>query len=173
MGRRPFWIGGNIEYKTMLPSASSVLFYLAEATSSRLLHMVHTRTVILSRPALYQEISEYAGSDADFFRSYQTTLEVMKMARGTCGGIEIFAFSVRDQPALFYDAFLNIMEEVGVDVMTEVPKALSAAESGGVEIRAADGGHWNENGHEIVGVTIAKAVSRLLGTSDASGRDRS
>ena len=62
------------------------------------------------------------------------------------------------------------MKDVGIEIITEVPEELNAAEARGVEIRAMDGGHWNEEGHEIAGVAIAKGLNRLLEHDRKSGR---
>jgi hypothetical protein len=86
----------------------------------------------------------------------------MEMVLRRANGAKVVAFCVRDQPP-FYQSFRNMMNEVGIEVITEVPEALNAAESSGVEIRAMDGGHWNEKGHEIAGMAVARGLERILG----------
>ena len=83
------------------------------------------------------------------------------MALKRVGAAKVVAFCVREQPP-FDDAFRNIMKNVGIAVITEVPEALRAAEAHGVQIRARDGSHWNEKGHEIAGVALAKGLNRVL-----------
>ena len=86
---------------------------------------------------------------------------IIEMALQRVGKTKVVAFFVGEQPP-FYRAFKDIMEGVGIAVITEVPEALSAAQARGVQIRARDGGHWNEKGHEIAGVALAKGLNRVL-----------
>lgn len=164
-GKRPYLIDGNIKYAFALPTLNRILFKIAENTSSQLVHLIHSRILPFmvdgKTKNLYREIEQSGTDHPGFARSYQTTQSIMQMVVRRVGGVKVVAFSVRDQPP-FYQAFRDIMKDVGIDIIAEVPEELNAAETKGVEIRAMDGGHWNEKGHEIVGVAIAKGLNRLL-----------
>ena len=164
MGTRPYLVDGSVKYVQSDPAINRILYNAAEITSSRLLRILHNRVFLLTRArgALYDEMEEIGRDHSGFARSYSTTQNIMQMVLERADGAEVVAFSVRDQ-APFYQAFRNMMKGLGIGVIEEVPEALNAAENSGVEIRALDGGHWNEKGHEIVGTAIARRLERLLG----------
>jgi hypothetical protein len=164
MGTRPYLVNGEVKYLQGLSPIKQILYETSEITSSRLIRFIQNRVFILTRPdrgALYGEIEEASIGHSQFARSYRTTQHIMKMVLERANRAKIVAFCVRDQ-AFFYEAFKDIMSEVGIDVITEVPEALNAAENRGIEIRVRDGNHWNEKGHEIAGIAIARGLERLL-----------
>ena len=165
MRRRPYLIDGNLKYALSLPVFNRLLFQLAEISSSRLFYMIHSGVFSIAHDQkianLYREIEEYGPEHPGLARSRETTQTIIEMALKRVGAAKVVAFCVREQPP-FDHAFRNIMKNVGIAVITEVPEALRAAEAHGVQIRARDGSHWNEKGHEIAGVALAKGLNRVL-----------
>jgi hypothetical protein len=58
--------------------------------------------------------------------------------------------------------WMDLAKETGFEPIASVAEAVEAAEMQGLSVRAPDGRHWNNLGHEIAGTVLAKYLEKEL-----------
>jgi hypothetical protein len=84
----------------------------------------------------------------------------MSLVREQIGPVPIIGFIVGAGGPYgpeYIDALKAIAKKHDI-VMVDVESAVLAAEKAGTIVRAADGAHWNEAGHQIAGQALANAL---------------
>jgi hypothetical protein len=105
---------------------------------------------------------------AVFLRSLSITDEIMEKVRKVDGGVPIVGFIVGAGAPYgleYVEGLREISRRHNIIVLTDIDEAVLSAGKNGIIVRAADGSHWNEIGHEIAGRAIADSLrkSGLLG----------
>jgi hypothetical protein len=96
---------------------------------------------------------------AAFDASVQTTGALLDRFVARVGATRLVAFP-SDLAEPFYGAFTRLFRERGIPFVEEPARAIAAAEARGAKLRRVDG-HWNQEGHRIVGSSLADALARL------------
>ncbi len=154
--RRPYWTPeGTIVYacprflgpvRGALQSYSNLLYFV----------FVHIDRIVDARSAktTVENIIESRGaSHAGFQRSVAVTETLMEKARQRCGTAWLLAFD-SDAIQPYFDAFKEACAKSGVAFADDVGPAIDAAEHAGTTTKAADGAHWNAEGHRICAETL-------------------
>jgi hypothetical protein len=58
-------------------------------------------------------------------------------------------------------SLMNLLEDLRIPYLQGVPQAVSEAERKGEVVRA-DGAHWNDRGHEIVGAHLSERIGEKM-----------
>ncbi len=158
---RPYLIDGQIRY--VLARKGATLRQFAQQ-HSRLLHVIFGRldTLTTSPQTIETHIEQFGMKHEGFLRSLRVTEALMGKVKSRAGKIPIGAFSA-DEKQPYLEAFQALSTQHGMHFLGSVRPALRAAEQGGSVVLAADGNHWNEAGHRVVGETLAAAL-RTSGT---------
>jgi hypothetical protein len=119
----------------------------------------------------------FIGGPAHFmFRSsLSVTDKIMEMVRQRTGSIPIVSFMV-DTGGFTYgpeyeEGLREISHHHNIIVLDDIERAVLTAEKAGEIVRAADGSHWNELGHRIVGQAVANALRDANELSQTQVRD--
>ncbi len=161
---RPYWRDGKIQL--LSPKASSIQVRDWINRHSRFLYFVVTRLdrlrAISTRDTVEVDIEAEGMRHAGFARSVRTTDELMGLVRARVGTRPIVAFNCAlAEP--YNQAFREISAHHAMSYWEDVAPAVQAAADRGEDVYAADGGHWNERGHELV----ARALASHLRTTPA------
>ncbi|MCU7835979.1 MAG: SGNH/GDSL hydrolase family protein [gamma proteobacterium symbiont of Taylorina sp.] len=73
-------------------------------------------------------------------------------------GAKGLIFSCRENK----NKWIELSNSVGLKPLPDVAMAVRNAESSGISVRAADGAHWNDLGHQIAGKVLTKALASIL-----------
>lgn len=162
---RPYWKNGKIQL--LSPKESSVQIREWINRRSRFLYFVVTRIDRLraagTRETIEVDIESKGMQHAGFLRTIGITDELMGRVRAKAGSRPIIAFNCA--PGEPYDqAFRDISAHHDIAYWDDIASMVLEAVRRGEDVYAADGGHWNERGHELVANAIAKHV-RNEGTS--------
>jgi lysophospholipase L1-like esterase len=97
--------------------------------------------------------------------------------RPLADGVAAFTFTCNERDARARAAWLRVAKDAGLQPITGVAGSVEEAEDHGLPVRGADGAHWNDRGHEIVGKALVgffrarlEADHRLV--TDAPGAQR-
>lgn len=94
-----------------------------------------------------------------FAASVRTTGALLDRFRARLGRRRFAAFTA-DLAEPFLAELRRLFHERGIPFLEEPARAVASAEARGARLRLADG-HWNEEGHRIIGDSLAEALSRL------------
>ncbi len=164
---RPYWRDGRVQY--ILPQGGSVRLRRLSLQYCRVCRTITSRwdrvRATAARNPRMVEARIAPGQDLHeiFLESVQTTGEVMAEARRVVGGAPIAALIVggdRESGVASRQALAEVARLQGLTVLTEVHEALLSVEDSGSVVRQADGAHWNEPGHRIIGEALAEAIRR-------------
>ena len=79
--------------------------------------------------------------------------QIARLTRGT----KVVGMAV-DLKEPYLTSFRQIFRESNIPLLEEPAMAVTAAAAQGVDVFAADGVHWSETGHKIVGEALAHAI---------------
>lgn len=94
------------------------------------------------------EIAELSMKHPVFSRAVHITDRLFRKIKQRIPHTPIMAFCVDDREP-HHEQFKRLSRQNGIEVIEGVARAVQDAEKRGVVVRAEDGGHWNEAGHEI------------------------
>jgi len=158
---RPYWVDGEIIYRNSL-SWEMYKFFLCHFKifrffDEKILQMKFKKFNGYHYPSKSAEEDEMR--QRHFIQSLNITEELIsKFKRRIPENSYFIAFnSDTDEPNNTY--FKGIAEKNDIDVMASVPIAIEKASKQKKVVFAMDGGHWNNLGHKIVGMEIAKHLS--------------
>jgi hypothetical protein len=154
--RRPYWVDGRIEY--IMPKYRFVRIREFAQAYSRFLYFILSRLdklrAIDTVATVESEIQKQGFNHTGFLRSIQVTDDLMRQVRSQVGGVPIVAFGC-DTGQPYTDALREISSHHDIIFFDDVAWAVRKAGERGEDVRASDGGHWNERGHRIAGLVIA------------------
>jgi hypothetical protein len=159
---RPYWVDGEIRYIVPRSSASSVR--QTAHRYCRLCYMVLNRydrvRADMSLQTVETETSPGEPASRLFADAERVTDGIMGMVREQVGSTPVVGFVVGagDPYGPEYVDTLNAIAKKHDITMIDVEGAVLAAEQAGRIVRAADGAHWNEAGHQIAGQALAGAL---------------
>jgi hypothetical protein len=161
--QRPYWVDGVI-VQTIPGSAWAGVRRFAYRYS-RFLVFLFGRTDRLNRKfvlnSVESEIEKDGGHHPGFRRSIMRTHALMGLVRQRVGTVPIVAFNCKAVEP--YNTVLkDISWEHGIVFLDEVAAAVDAAASRGEDVFHADGAHWSEEGHRVVGEALAKYLNVLI-----------
>jgi lysophospholipase L1-like esterase len=161
--QRPYLTDRGIVYVVPKADDSLRLFALHYC---RVCYMILNRLDRL-RASSSETVEKNTASDGDshqiFLKSVRTTDEIMGAVRRRSGRTPIAAFIVGTGPPYgpeYEQALVDISHHHGVILLDGIEAAVLHAENKGVDVRAADGAHWNETGHTIAGNAIAESLKK-------------
>ena len=160
---RPYWRDGSIQL--LSPKESSIQVRDWINRHSRFLYFVVTRLDRLraanTRDTVEVDIEAEGMRHAGFARSVRTTDELMGKVRARVGSRPIMAFDCA-QAEPYNQAFRDISTHHAITYWEDVAPVVQAAADRGEDVYAADGGHWNERGHELVAQRLATHLRATL-----------
>jgi len=166
--RRPYFEDGEVVYRT--PARFPALRQFA-ARYSEFLYFIITRLDRLlpaPEPPAETLIPEQGLSYPLFAESVAVTDQLLgKIRTRVPPDTPIYAFATDHGPP-YYQVFKRLSGEHGLHFIEGPSQALRQAESQGVTTRAADGEHWNDEGHRIVAHVLRDGLG-----SDLSPRRKS
>jgi hypothetical protein len=159
---RPYWVDGEIRY--VLPRSAASRLRRAAHRYCRLCYMVLNRydriRASMSLGTVETETGPGKPANRIFVDAEQVTDRIMSLVREQIGPVPIIGFIVGAGGPYgpeYIDALKAIAKKHDI-VMVDVESAVLAAEKAGTIVRAADGAHWNEAGHQIAGQALANAL---------------
>jgi hypothetical protein len=177
---RPYWVNDQISY--ILPKKSAVRPQLLALEYCRFCYfvMIQWGRLQAARTNHTVETETGAGEPAHgaFLQSVKSTDEIMAMVKKRAGAIPIVSFLVGAWSPFgpeYVEAIDDISRRNHILPLGDIDQVVRAAEEKGAVARAADGGHWNEVGHRLVGEAIATAFRKecllnLCQSAPVSGR---
>jgi len=162
---RPYWINGAVAY--ILPKVRTKYIRRPALKYCRICYVVLNRVdrLLSAKSSKTVEIETSIGKPAHvaFLDSLKTTDEIMGMVRRRAGSIPILAFlagSGSPYGPEYEKGITDISRRHNITLFPDIKQAVLAAEERGAVVKAADGAHWNELGHRIVGQAIAESQRR-------------
>ena len=160
---RPYWRNGRIQL--LSPKESSIQVRDWINRHSRFLYFVVTRMDRLrasnTKDTVEVAIEAEGMRHAGFARAVGITDELMGQVRARVGMRPIMAFDcVQAEP--YNQAFREISAHHAIIYWEDVATVVQAAADRGEDVYAADGGHWNERGHELAAQALAKHIRTEL-----------
>jgi len=156
---RPYWQDGKIQL--LSPKESSIQVRDWINRHSRFLYFIITRLdrlqAISTRDTVEVDIEAEGLRHAGFARSVRTTDDLMGQVRTRVGPRPIMAFNC-GQSEPYNQALRDISAHHGITYWDDVASAVQAAADRGEDVYAADGGHWNERGHELAARILATHI---------------
>jgi hypothetical protein len=157
---RPYWVDGAVRY--VLPRDHAATLRMLALRYSRLFYIVLTRldrlNAMLSPRTVEMDSSPNEPAHPQFLKALATTDEIMGMVRKRAGAVPIVGFIAGADP-IYGPEYVEGLVKVSRDhdvVLADVESHVLDAEEHGVIVRAEDGSHWNEMGHHIAGLALAK-----------------
>ena len=160
---RPYWREGTIQLLSPKDSSIQVRDWINR--HSRFLYFIITRLdrlqAISTRDTVEVDIEAEGLHHSGFSRSVRTTDDLMGRVRTRVGTRPIMAFNC-GQSEPYNQAFRDISTHHGITYWDDVAPTIQAAADRGEDVYAADGGHWNERGHELAARVLADHLQTEL-----------
>jgi len=154
---RPYLEGDRVVYRTPKPYPKIVSFLIVRSYLMRfVLEKVARIEASVSRDSIEQEMQRRGLDLPEFAQSYETTKQLMDMVRDRAGDIPVVTFECDITSPKSSAALREISLSQSLPFIDEVDRVLTAAREQGDPIYAADGAHWNEAGHTLIGETISR-----------------
>ena len=106
-------------------------------------HLIDAKKVSIERTIVAQQ-----GELPAFKTSVRVTGNILKRIRDRARHSKVYAFCV-DNQSPFYESYRSLAGEAGITFIDGISQAIQRAEKEGAIVRARDGAHWNELGHQI------------------------
>jgi hypothetical protein len=159
---RPYWINHRISY--ILPKKQGRGVRLFALQHCRICYMVLNRLDRLAakiEKTVETETGIGGRAHAAFLRSLAVTDEIIEKVSKVAGRVPIVAFIVGGSSPFgpeYIEGLREISRRHNIIPLTDIDEAILGAEKKGAIVRAADGSHWNELGHDIAGRAIADSL---------------
>jgi hypothetical protein len=155
---RPYLIGGAIHY--VLPTSRAMALQEFAIRYCRVCYILLNRygrlRALVTLDTVEMHTSPGESAHPMFVRAMTVTDTIMGNVRNRVGLVPIVGFIVGSGYPYgpeYQDALIAISKRHNI-LLFDVQGAVSAAERGGRDVRAADGSHWNEEGHRIAGEAL-------------------
>lgn len=153
---RPYLQEGQV--RLLSPKESSLQVREWINRRSRFLYFIVSRIdrlrAVRTRDTVEVAIESEGMRHPGFLRAIEVTDELMQRVRKRVGNRSITAFNcVRAE--LYDQAFRDISSHHGIVYWDDIASVVSEAYRRGEDVYAADGGHWNERGHQLAAEAIA------------------
>ncbi|MBT3585449.1 MAG: SGNH/GDSL hydrolase family protein [Halobacteriovoraceae bacterium] len=109
---------------------------------------------------IWKELEKEGKGHKDLKGSIAETAEILKLVRSKIGKVPVVSFGVDSHP-LYLEIFRNLSESVNFHYLDSIPLSIQRVERSGTIVRALDGGHWNERGHQIAGLQLNSSLKVL------------
>jgi len=156
---RPYWHNGTVQL--LSPKESSLQIRDWINRHSRFLYFIVTRLDRLraanTKDTVEVDIEAEGMRHAGFARAVAVTDELMGRVRARAGARPIMAFSCAEAEP-YSQVFRDISAHHAIAYWDDVPQVVHAADMRGEDVYAADGGHWNERGHELAAQVLADHI---------------
>lgn len=154
---RPYWSHGQVQLLSPKESSLRVREWINKR--SRFLYFIVSRLDRLraarTRDTVEVAIESEGMRHPGFLRAVGVTDKLMARVRERVGKRPIMAFNcVRAEP--YDEAFRDISARHAIAYWEDVASVVLEADRRGEDVYAADGGHWNERGHELAAEAIAR-----------------
>lgn len=157
---RPYLIGDAIDYRfpsrlgglRLFLAANSRLFYEAIIDADRLAADLARRGYLHS---VERDILAHGLAFGPFRESMGITNGLIARMKIRLGTTALAAFSA-DRTAVFFDQWRRIFAEHGIPFCESLPVRIREGEIAGATLRLADGAHWNVDGHDVAGRSLAE-----------------
>ena len=160
---RPYWEEGAIVYR--LPGRLASLRRFANEHSEFLFLILSRFDRIVAaadRPGFELRVAAKGLRFPPFAQTAAVTTRLLREIRAiTPAEVPVFAFCT-DDPLPEFQVLRSSSGKAGLVFIDGVPEVLREAESSGICIRAADGGHWNQQGHRLVAKVLSGVLAREL-----------
>jgi hypothetical protein len=160
---RPYWVNGEINY--VLPRRRGATLQRATLKYCRLCYIILNRLdrleAMRTEHTVEMDTKPDGPAHATFMKSVAVTNDIMGMVRERARTVPIVSFTVgKGDPygPEYIDSLTEISRRHDITVLPDVEEAVLVVERRGTNVRAADGAHWNETGHEIAGRALADAL---------------
>jgi lysophospholipase L1-like esterase len=154
--KRPYWRSGRVEL--LFPTHFGVWFEEARRYSrvmSNLYDGLVNRTAFTAHSV--EEDIEAGRSELGLAIAARETREIFGQIARLTRGTKVVGMAV-DLKEPYLTSFRQIFRESNIPLLEEPAMAVTAAAAQGVDVFAADGVHWSETGHKIVGEALAHAI---------------
>ncbi|HNI20708.1 MAG TPA: SGNH/GDSL hydrolase family protein, partial [Nitrospira sp.] len=160
--QRPYWSKGEIIRD--MPSSILGKFRGLAYKYSRFIVFLLSRMDRLYAAYLLDsveaEILRSGAQHPDFRRAVRTTDELMATVRARVGATPVVAFNCKAVEP--YNAALkNISGRHDIIFLDEIAEAVDFAARQGRDVFHADGAHWSEEGHKLVGEMLVKRLEEF------------
>jgi hypothetical protein len=158
---RPYWINHQIKYILPKKGREMRLFALQRCRICYLVLNRLDRLAANSENTVETETAVGRKAHAAFLRSLSVTNEIMAKLSKLAGLVPIAAFIVgvgSPYGPEYVEGLREISRLHNIILLTDIDEAILGAEKKGAIVRAADGSHWNELGHDIAGRAIADSL---------------
>jgi len=160
---RPYWKDGRVTY--LFPRDSLRAVRLFAARHSRFLNFLLGRidkfAIMYLSESLESEIERQGLAHSGLSRAAGITGELMGRVRARTGIVPIVVFNCKAMEP--YNAALRaISRKHDILFLDEIAVSLDSAAQRGEDVFHADGSHWNEEGHRVVGEALAEHLKMLI-----------
>jgi lysophospholipase L1-like esterase len=162
---RPYFENGRIQYrfprgpvllkKYVIPH--SRLAYCISKVVNRSLAALAKKGIIKT---IENEITERGIELGQFKQSVLVTSELVDKLKKRCDKISLLAFSVDDTEP-YFSQFRLMFKNKGIEFIEGIPKIIYEANMQGNKLLLKSG-HWNKDGHEIIGEYLAEYIKRHI-----------
>ena len=163
--RRPYWTPDR-EVVYACPRFLGPLRGVVQSYSNLayfvFVHLDRVVDVRLLSSTVENEIETQGMNHAGFQRAAAITTSLMGKVRQRCGSAWILAFD-SDAIIPYLEAFRDACEKNGVSFVDDVGRRIDEAEQKGIVTKAADGAHWNAEGHRICAEALMKHIAGHVG----------
>lgn len=160
---RPYWKDGRVVY--LFPRDSLPWVRSFAAAHLRFLNFLLGRidkfAGMYLRESLESEIERQGLAHSGLSKAAGITGELIGRARIRTGAVPIVAFNCKAVEP--YNAALRaISRKHDILFLEEIAVSLDSAAQRGEDVFHADGAHWNEEGHRVVGEALAEHLKMLI-----------
>lgn len=160
---RPYWKDGGVVY--LFPRDSLLAVRIFAVAHSRFLNFLLGRidkfAAMYLRESLESEIARQGLAHSGLSRAAGITGELMGRVRARAGSVPIVAFNCKAVEP-YNTALRDISQEHDILFLDEIAATLESAGQRGEDVFHADGAHWSEEGHRVVGEALAEHLKMLI-----------
>ncbi len=161
--QRPYWVNGKVVQVTPQSLAGPVRRFAYR----------YSRFLVFALSRMGRLYERYVADDTEsaiaslgerhpgFHRAASTTRELMAMVRSRVGAVPIVAFNCKAVEP-YNTALRDISREHDILFLDEIAASIESAAQRGEDVFHADGAHWSEEGHRVVGEALAEHLKMLI-----------
>jgi len=158
---RPYLEGDRIVYRMPKPYPGLVSFLSVKSYLVRfVLEKVYRIEASRETDSIEREMGKYGLDLPEFNEAFQVTGRLMQQVKQRAGDVPVVTFECDTTSPKSSAALREVSSRSNLAFVHEVDEVLTQARKGGAPIFVADGAHWNEAGHELVGETLSSYLAR-------------